>query len=71
MRHWLCHTGDFFPPSPFLGDHWAAMTAAVQLLAMQAVQAFIWIDVTFWMNGLNHTFLGAALAGTAAVFIAL
>ena len=52
-------------------DHWRTFVViVVQSLAMQALEAFVRIDVAFRMYGLNHAFTGTTLTGITAFAIA-
>src|SRR6188768_3026024 len=47
---------------PHLDHVRAAVVVVIELLAMHAVDALVDVDLAFRMDGLDRTFLGAALA---------
>jgi hypothetical protein len=53
-----------------LDHHGAFLVVVIKHLAMEALNAFVGIDVSFRMDRLHRTFVSASLAGNAAFPIA-
>ena len=61
----------FFPSLHLFNDNGTSCFGLVEHLTMQAIDAFVRINLTRWMDRLYRALVGAGLAWIAAFLIAL
>ena len=59
------------PFGRFFDADGALLFTLIEHLTMQTLVTLVGIDMTFWMDGLNHAFISATLTWVAAIPVAL